>query len=100
MPVSSITPIGYESAYFCRLDPVLYHMRQGRLDDLARMIRLLGRLIPERRPEAVRQGRDLEPCEQSTQMLFDDQLPVADGEDNRTAVAEHPGLVEYGGRAR
>ena len=29
------------------LDPVLYHMRQGRLDDLARMIRFLGRPVPE-----------------------------------------------------
>ena len=58
------------------------------------MIRLLGCPIPERRPEAVRHGRDLEPCEQSTQMLFHDRLPAADGEDNRTAVAERPGLVE------
>ena len=31
-------PIGY-------LDPVLYHMRQGGLDDLAGMIRLLGRSV-------------------------------------------------------
>ena len=35
------------------LDPVLHHMRQRRLDDLARMVRLLGRPVPERRAEAV-----------------------------------------------
>ncbi len=77
-----------------RLDLVTDHVREGCLDDVARMIRLLGRPIAERRPEAVRHGRDLERCEQSTQMLFHDWLPVADGEDNRSAVAEGPGLVE------
>ena len=77
-----------------RLDLVLHHMRQRRLDDLAGMVSLLGRPVPEARPEPVRHGRDLERCEQSTQMLFNDRLPVADGEDNRTAVAERPGLVD------
>ena len=33
---------------------VLDHMRQRRLDDLARMVRLLGRPVPEQRAEAVR----------------------------------------------
>ena len=37
-----------------RLDPVLDHMREGRLDDLARMIRRLGRPVAATRPTAVR----------------------------------------------
>ena len=54
MPVSSITPIRYESAYFCRLDLVPDHMRQRRLDDLAPMVRHLGRPVAKARPTAVR----------------------------------------------
>ena len=38
------------------LSPALDHVRQSLLDDLARVVRLLGR--PERRAEAVRHGRN------------------------------------------
>ena len=38
---------------------VLDHVGQRRLDDFARVVRLLSRPIPERRPEAMRHGGDL-----------------------------------------
>ena len=68
MPVSSITPIRYESAYFCCLNLVLHDMRQRSLDDLARMVRLLGHPVSKARPEAVRHGHDLEFPEQPAQL--------------------------------
>ena len=37
-----------------RLDRILDHVRQRRLDHLPRVVRLLGCPVPERRPEAVR----------------------------------------------
>ena len=40
------------------LDLVLDHVRQRRLDDLARMVCLLRRPVPERRPEGVRHSGD------------------------------------------
>ena len=51
------TPIG------C-LNLVLHDMRQRSLDDLARMVRLLGHPVSKARPEAVRHGHDLEFPEQ------------------------------------
>ena len=42
-----------------RLGLVPDHMRKCRLDDFAWVVRLLGRPVPEARPEAVRHGRDL-----------------------------------------
>ena len=59
-----------------RLDLVPDHVRQGRLDHVPGMIRLLGRLVPERRAEAVRHGRDLVPLEQAAQLMFEKRLPV------------------------
>ena len=41
-----------------RLHLVLHHMHQRRVDDLPRVVGLLRRPIPERRPEAVGNGRD------------------------------------------
>ena len=41
-----------------RLDPVLRHVRERRLDHLVRVIRPLRRPVPEARPEAVGQGGD------------------------------------------
>ena len=42
-----------------RVDLVLDHVSQRGLDHLARVVRLLRRPVPERRAEAVRNGRDL-----------------------------------------
>ena len=55
------TPIG------C-LNLVTDHMGQRSLDDLARMVRLLGHPVSKARPEAVRHGHDLEFPEQPAQL--------------------------------
>ena len=47
---------------------------QRGLDDLARMVCLLGRSVPERRAEAVYDGRDPKPAERLAQRLLDEQL--------------------------
>ena len=76
------------------LDPVLYHMRQGGLDDLAGMIRLLGRPVPETRPEPVRHSRDLELPEQFRQRRVREWLSVHARKHERTVATERPSHLE------
>ena len=77
-----------------RFDLVLDDMRQRRLDDLPRMVRLLGGPVPERRPEAVRHGCDSMVLEHLGQRRRGDRLPAAHGKHERIAVAERPRGVE------
>ena len=49
-----------------RLDPVPDHMRQGRLDHLPGMFRLLPRPVPEAGPETVRHVPDPVPVRKRT----------------------------------
>ena len=59
---------------------------------LARMIRLFGRPVAEARPEAVRHGANLEFPGKSPQSLVENRPPVLEGEHQRAAVSERPGI--------
>ena len=72
-----------------RFNLVLDHVRERRLDDIARVVRLLGGPIPERRPEAMRDSGDTAPFEQPPQLL-DIQPPAAPAGEDERAVAERP----------
>ena len=82
------TPIG------C-LDSVLDDVRQGCLDDLAGMIRLLGRPIPEARAKTVRHGRDPVFLEHPAQLLLLELLADPIRKQERTgSLHERPCLVK------
>ena len=66
------------------LDPVLDHMCEGRFDDLARMIRLLGRPIAEAGAKPVGHGRDLVLPEHPAQLLLLELLAEPIGKQIRT----------------
>ena len=68
------------------LDLVLHHMRQRCLDDLPGVIRLVGRPIPERRPEPVRHGRDLFCWSNWRSWGVGEGLPGLSGEDQPSAA--------------
>ena len=72
-----------------RLDRILDSVRQRRLDDFARMVRLLGRPVPEAGSESVRHAGDAAACEQKAQ-LRDNQPPAAPAREHERAVAERP----------
>ena len=65
------------------LDPVPDHMRQGCLDHLPGMIRLLPRPVPEGRAETVRHGRDPVLLEQSLLTRAGKVLAAWGGKDSR-----------------
>ena len=67
---------------------VLDHVGQRRLDHLARVVRLLGGPVPERRAESVRHGRDPMLLEHLGQRRRRDRRPAAHGAHERIAVAE------------
>ena len=76
------------------LDPVLDHMCEGRFDDLARMIRLLGRPVPETGPETVWNGRDPMLPEHPAQLLLLELLADPIGKQERAgSLHELPCLV-------
>ena len=76
--------------------PTLEQIRApiGRLDDLARMIRLFRRPVPERRPEAVRHGRDLQVPEQSRQRHAREWLSVHARKHERAFVPGHARFLQ------
>ena len=69
-------------------------MGQRRLDDLARVVRLLGRPIAERRAEAVRYGGDFQRPEQCRQGHVVEPLAARAREHEGVPVAERPRRVE------
>ena len=70
---------------------VLDDVRQRRLDHLAGMVRFVGGPIPERRPEAVRDGRDLLLLEQLAQLPVGERLPALPREDQRAGpIVQRP----------
>ena len=87
-------PLEQVRARVGRLDLVPDHMRQGRLDHLAWMVRLLGRPVPETRTEPVRHGRNLVLPELAVQFLFEKRLPVAEVLSKLTDLVPHQRLVD------
>ena len=78
-----------------RFDRVPADVRQRRFDDLAAMVCLLGRPVPERRAEAVHHGRDPVIAERLAQRLAGEPRSPLAGEHERTpAVAERTGRLE------
>ena len=78
-----------------RLNLVPDHMRQGRFDNLAWMIRLLGGPIPERRAETVRHGRNLMLFEEPAQPFSSSAIfTLGDKYDRTSAVAKRSGCIE------
>ena len=67
-----------------RLHPVPDHMRQGRLDHLPGMVRLLTCPIAEAGAEPVRNGRNPKLAQQSPQLLVVERFPAPMGEQQRT----------------
>ena len=77
------------------LDLVLNHMRQHRLVDLARVVGLLRRPVPERRPEPVRHGGDLVVLKHLGQRRRRHRPPAPHGEHHPArTVAERPRRIE------
>ena len=70
------------------LNPVLDHVGERRLDDLAPMVGPLGRPVPERRPEAVWHGGDLVPLEHLRLRRRRDRPPAPHREHERPAFTE------------
>ena len=87
-------PLEQVRAGISGFDLILDHVRQRRLDDLARVIRLLGRPVPEARTKAVRDGADLQVLEQPRQRHIGQPLPAPAREHQRMAVAERSRRVE------
>ena len=75
-------------------DLVLNDMRQRRLDDLARVVGLLRRPVPERRAEAVWNAGDAAAFEQPAKLLGIQRHAAPVGEHQRTGVADHPRLAQ------
>ncbi len=73
---------------------VLDDMRPRRLDDLTRMVGLLGRPVPERRTEAMGYSRDPKVLERLDQRRRRDRSPTPHREHERIAVAQRPRRVE------
>ena len=71
-----------------RLDPVADHVRQRRLDDLPRVVRLRRRPVPEAGAEAMRHGRDVQLPQQLRQERALDPVAPAVREHERIAVSE------------
>ena len=69
-------------------------MGQSRLRHLARMVGLLGRPVPERRPETVRHRVDPEPLEHSGKRGAVEGLPTQARKHQRTSSTERPRLFE------
>ena len=65
-------------------------MRQRRLDDLAWVVRLLRRPVPERRAEAMRNGREPVLLEQPAQTLVVKGLAAPGREHDPASAAERP----------
>ena len=79
-------------------------MRQRRLDHLAPVVRLLGRPVSERRPEAEWHGRDSKSLQQAAKHFLVEHLPVAEREHERAGASArasepHPGCPEHAGKA-
>ena len=79
-------------------------MRQRRLDHLAPVVRLLGRPVSERRPEAEWHGRDSKSLQQAAKHFLVEHLPVAEREHERASASArasepHPGCPEHAGKA-
>ncbi len=88
-------PLEQVRAGIGRLDLVMHDMGQRRLDDLARVVGLLGRPVPEAGPEAMGHGGDPVLLEDGVERRVGQRLAARAGEHERAvAAAERPRRAE------